>query len=104
MKHEFKLEDVDIPRAGIAVLNCELRLYSDAADSTLSAADFSTAISQQTKTSIEGQTAQDLINRIRPELITKSQQIIDKYAAEQQIASKTAVINLIADVDGTLSS
>ena len=105
MKHDFILADVNVPRANIASLNMELRIWeSTEVDSTLQPADDSYPFSLLTKTHVEGKTTQELIDREREKIISKVQTYINKYKKARQIETQAAVTGLIADIDGTVSS
>lgn len=105
MKHEFILADVNVPRASMATLNMELRIWdSTAVDSTLAPADDSSTFSLSAKTHVEGKTIQQLIDREREAIISKVQTYINKYKKARQIKTHAAVTGLITDIDGTVTS
>lgn len=105
MKHDFILADVNVPRASMATLNMELRIWdSTLVDSTLQPADDSHTFPLSTKTHVEGKTVQQLIDREREAIISRVQTYINKYKKARQIEVHAAVTGLIADIDGTVTS
>lgn len=105
MKHEFILADVIVPRPNMANLIFELRIWeSTVADSTISSADYSVSFNQESKIHVEGKTTAELLARIREEVISKAQGYINNYQTKVMIQNKQAVLELITDIDGTLTS
>lgn len=105
MKHSFILGNVTIPRPNIGTLMVELRIWeSTAVDSTLQSADVSVSWPYESKTHVEGKTPQELLDRIKPTMISQAQAYINKYKKEKQLEGLGNVTDLITDIDGTLSS